>query len=83
MRLQEAWNLIESLNNTANLKVDSEVNNDQQSILNQSQCFRDLFLELDDDDQFAINQWLNEDAEFYDYFACLSNNMNINIVGKR
>lgn len=72
--LQTAWNILESLNEDANQKTKNIWNfkDEQDAIQQQSTCFRNNFLNLDDGQQTAILYWLNHDDEFQDYFKCLS-----------
>jgi hypothetical protein len=72
--LEEAWNLLESLNDDANQKTRDlwDSANEQAAIRQQSECFRNNFLNLDNDKQQAIRYWINKDDEFQDYFKCLS-----------
>jgi hypothetical protein len=72
--LEEAWNLLESLNDDANQKTRDLWNssNEQAAIHHQSECFRNNFLNLDNGKQQAIRYWINKDDEFQDYFKCLS-----------
>jgi hypothetical protein len=71
--LEDAWDLLESLNHDANQKTRDLWNsvNHQEAILQQSAFFRNSFLNLDKDKQQAICYWINDD-EFRDYFKCLS-----------
>lgn len=72
--LQDAWNLLESLNEDANQKTKDvwNSNNEQNAIQQQSDCFKNNFLKLDNALRTAILYWLNNDDEFQDYFKCLS-----------
>jgi len=80
INLQAVWKLVETLNDQANQQTSWEDIN--QAIITQSQYFKNSVEQLDSDSQFAIKYWLQQDAEFCDYFNCLSNNMIINFVGK-
>jgi hypothetical protein len=74
MTLKQAWNLIESLNYSANQQA-SELwlaNNITEAISYQSACFRQKCLELDSSQQQLVQYWINHDDEFQDYFKCLS-----------
>jgi hypothetical protein len=72
--LQDAWNLLESLNEDANQKTKDSWNSkdEQDAIQQQSACFRNSILNLDSYHRTAILYWLNNDDEFQDYFKCLS-----------
>jgi hypothetical protein len=72
--LQDAWNLLESLNEDANQKTKDSWNSkdEQDAIQHQSACFRNNILNLDSYHRTAILYWLNNDDEFQDYFKCLS-----------
>jgi|TARA_B110000914_G_scaffold170790_1_gene151464 hypothetical protein len=80
INLQEAWKLVETLNDRANQQTSWE--DIDQAISMQSQYFKNSVEQLDNDSQLAIKYWLQQDAEFYDYFNCLSNNMIMDFVGK-
>jgi hypothetical protein len=80
INLQAAWKLVETLNDQANRQTSWE--DIDQAISMQSQYFKNSVEQLDNDSQLAIKYWLQQDAEFYDYFNCLSNNMIIDFVGK-
>lgn len=72
--LQTAWDILESLNEDANLKTKDiwNVKNEQDAIQQQSACFRNNFANLDNSQRTAILYWLTNDDEFQDYFKCLS-----------
>jgi hypothetical protein len=72
--LEEAWSLLESLNDDANQKTRDlwDSANEHAAIQHQSDCFRNNFLNLDNGKQQAICYWINKDDEFQDYFKCLS-----------
>jgi hypothetical protein len=72
--LEEAWSLLEILNDNANQKTRDFWNsvNEQEAIRQQSECFRNNFLNLDNSKQQAIRYWIYKDDEFQDYFKCLS-----------
>lgn len=74
--LEEAWILLESFNDVANQKTQHIWNSSdlKQAIQQQSDCFKDIFLNLDKDRQQAIYYWIEHDDEFRDYFTCLSGN---------
>ena len=74
MTLEEAWNLLESLNVDANQQAkDLWISNDfNKAIQYQSSCFRKSFLKLDNNQQQLIQYWISTDDEFQDYFKCLS-----------
>lgn len=74
--LEEAWILLESLNDVANQKTQHIWNSIdlKKAIRQQSDCFKDIFLNLDKDQQQAIYYWIEHDDEFRDYFKCLSGN---------
>lgn len=72
--LQDAWNLLEYLNEDANQKTKDLWNSkdEEYAIQQQSACFRNNFLNLNNSQQMEIMYWLNNDDEFQDYFKCLS-----------
>ena len=72
--LQDAWNLLESLNEDANQKTKDSWNSkdEQDAIQQQSAYFRNNILNLDSYHRSAILYWLNNNDEFQDYFKCLS-----------
>jgi hypothetical protein len=76
MTLEQAWNLLESLNDDANQKSKSIwLSNDiSKAIRFQSSYFKHSLLELDNDKQQMIQYWIEKDDEFKDYFKCLSEN---------
>ena len=78
--LQEAWILVEELNDQANQQTNWK--DIEQAILNQSEYFKNSITQLDDGSRLAIKYWLQQDDEFYDYCNCLSNNMIVDLVGK-
>lgn len=80
INLQAVWKLVETLNDQANRQTSWE--DIDQAISMQSQYFKNSVEQLDNDSQLAIKYWLQQDAEFYDYFNCLSNNMIMDFVGK-
>ena len=82
--LQTAWNLIESINENANRRTHNDwtVQNYLKAIELQSECFRNLILELSTQQKKGILHWYNTDDEFKDYFKCLSNNMSIDFFGE-
>jgi len=74
MTLEQAWNLLEFLNEEANrqsknLWLSYDTN---KAIRYQSACFRKNLLELDNDKQQMVQYWIENDDEFQDYFKCLS-----------
>lgn len=76
MTLQEIWNLVESLNDTAKEKAkDLWLSDDIDSAISyQTECFKDAFLKLEQVQQQAIIQWAKKDDEFQDYIKCLAGN---------
>lgn len=74
MTLEQAWNLLESLNDDANQKSKDlwRLDNVSAAIHYQSVCFKKNFLELDNNQQQLIQYWISKDDEFQDYFKCLS-----------
>jgi len=79
MTLEQAWNLLESLNDSANQQA-SELwlaNNLAEAISYQSACFRKKCLELDATQQQLVQHWISNDDEFQDYFKCLSGVNNV------
>ena len=74
MTLEQAWYLLESLNDDANQKSkDHWLTSDFANASRyQSACFRKSFLELDKNKQELIQYWIDTDDEFQDYFKCLS-----------
>lgn len=83
MTLENAWNLLESLNDDANKKSKDIWNSDvDEAIRYQSSCFRENFLRLDKHQQKLIIGFIKTDDEFRDYFECLSSDMFENVIGK-
>lgn len=73
MTLEEAWNLIELLNDDANQKSKNFWNSDiSEAVRYQAVCFKENFLRLDKAQQNSIQYWIDNDDEFQDYFKCLS-----------
>jgi hypothetical protein len=72
--LEEAWKILESLNDDANQCAKSiwESGNEKEAILKQSFYFRDIFLNLNNELRQLIVYWVEHDDEFQDYFKCLS-----------
>lgn len=72
--LEEAWNLLESLNEDANQRAKSFWlnGNINKAIEKQSTYFKSNFLNLDNETRCSIVHWINTDDEFQDYFKCLS-----------
>lgn len=73
MTLEQAWYLLELLNEEANQQskdrwLTADVAN---ASLYQSVCFRKSFLALDKNQQQLIQFWIEKDDEFQDYFKCL------------
>lgn len=73
MTLEEAWNIIDLLNDNSNKEsknvwLTGDIN---LAVKYQSFCFRKNFLELDKHQQELIQHWINTDDEFQDYFKCL------------
>jgi tRNA(Ile)-lysidine synthase TilS/MesJ len=81
MTLEEAWKLLESLNEDANQQSQQfwMSDNINEAIHYQSECFRNNFLKLETDQQYTIIYWLNRDDEFKDYVKCLAGNDFINL----
>lgn len=76
MTLEQAWNLIESLNDDANeksknlwLSKDVDV-----AIRYQSEYFKNNFLDMGYDQKQEIIHWIKNDEEFQDYVKCLAGN---------
>jgi hypothetical protein len=76
MTLEQAWHLLELLNEDANQKSKDLWTSDNitAAIHYQSACFRKNLLELDNNQQQLIQHWINHDDEFQDYFKCLAGN---------
>jgi hypothetical protein len=74
MTLEQAWHLLELLNEDANQKSKDLWTSDNitAAIRYQSTCFRKNLLELDNNQQQLIQHWIDKDDEFQDYFKCLS-----------
>lgn len=73
MTLEQAWYLLESLNDEANQKSKDQWCADDFANASryQTACFRKSFLELDNNQQQLIQHWVETDDEFQDYFKCL------------
>lgn len=73
MTLEEAWKLLESLNEDANRESQQfwMSDNIKAAIRYQSACFRKNFLKLDKIQRQQIRLWITRDEEFQDYFRCL------------
>jgi len=73
MTLEQAWHLLELLNDDANQQSkDLWLSADlAKATRHQSACFRKSFLELDKNQQQLIQYWIEKDDEFQDYFKCL------------
>ena len=74
MTLEQAWHLLELLNEDANQKskdlwLSADFN---KAVCYQSFCFKKNLLELDETRQKSIQYWIEHDDEFLDYFKCLS-----------
>jgi len=74
MTLEQAWTLIERLNDDANQKTKSLWMSTDfiKARHHQSAIFRKNFSELDSTQQRSIQYWIDSDDEFNDYFKCLS-----------
>ena len=74
MTLEQAWNLLELLNEDANRQASDlwSTNEIIKAIQFQSLCFKKGFLALDNNQQQMIQYWIENDDEFQDYFKCLS-----------
>lgn len=72
MKLEEAWNLVESLNEDANQKSKNlwNSNNIKEAIDFQTTCFKKNFLQLDNDVKQELVHWMRNDDEFLDYIEC-------------
>jgi len=74
MTLEQAWHLLELLNENANQKskdfwLSADFN---KAVCYQSSCFKKNLLELDETRQKSIQYWIENDDEFLDYFKCLA-----------
>jgi hypothetical protein len=77
MTLEQAWNLLELLNDDANQKSKDLWQSADiiAAIHHQSGCFKKNFLELENAQQQLIQYWILKDDEFQDYFRCLSGDL--------
>jgi len=84
MTLENAWALLEVLNEFANNRSkDLWASNEIDKAINfQTECFRKSFSELNKTQQQQILQWIEEDHELRDYFECLSDNMVVDTISK-
>lgn len=74
MELEQAWNLIELLNEDANKKCLDvwKSNNIDEAVRQQATYFKNNLSALDKSQLDAIYYWIDRDAEFCDYFKSLS-----------
>jgi hypothetical protein len=81
MTLEEAWKLLESLNEDANNQSHKfwMSDNIKAAIHYQTNCFRNNFFKLTNDQQHMLIYWLNRDDEFKDYVKCLAGDDFINL----
>jgi len=84
MTLEQAWKLLEFLNENANdeSKILWMSSNIDRAANYQAECFRKSFSGLDKMQRLQIQKWIEQDAELRDYFECLSDNMIIDIICK-
>lgn len=73
MTLEEAWRLVENINDIANeqSKVCWLSGDIKDAVKYQSICFRKNFDALETVQQQLIIDWTKKDDEFLDYFMCL------------